>query len=275
MRFFTVDAGSEQEQAQADTEEPKTQDSAPASPLPAPPGCSRLLVSIRSADEVEPALAGGADLIDVKEPQRGSLGRADDATLAQIVQAVAGRRPISAVLGELHQAVGRSFPPGVAQLAYVKCGLSGSRGNDLAWRMEMSAVVEGLGRVGGECRFVAVAYADWERAGAPTPEAVAEHVCRGSFGALLLDTWHKDGTTLLDYLDVDRIGRLVRQCRAAGVPIALAGSLGKSQIQTLLPTAPDWFAVRGAVCQGARRTAVVDAGRVRELVELLREALRR
>ena len=40
---------------------------------------SRLLVSVRSAAEAEIALHGGADLIDVKEPTRGSLGRADGA----------------------------------------------------------------------------------------------------------------------------------------------------------------------------------------------------
>ena len=37
----------------------------------------RLLVSVRSAAEVRPALAGGADIIDAKEPSLGSLGRGE------------------------------------------------------------------------------------------------------------------------------------------------------------------------------------------------------
>ena len=41
--------------------------------------CPGLLVSVRSGAEAEAALAGGADLIDVKEPTRGALGRADGA----------------------------------------------------------------------------------------------------------------------------------------------------------------------------------------------------
>ncbi len=40
---------------------------------------TRLLVSVRSAAEAEIALSAGADLIDVKEPSRGSLGAADPA----------------------------------------------------------------------------------------------------------------------------------------------------------------------------------------------------
>ena len=41
-----------------------------------------LLVSVRSAAEALSALAGGADVIDVKEPNRGSLGAADDETIS-------------------------------------------------------------------------------------------------------------------------------------------------------------------------------------------------
>ncbi len=49
-----------------------------------------LLVSVRSPDEVEAALGGGAGLIDVKEPARGALGRADEGFLARHAQG--GRR---------------------------------------------------------------------------------------------------------------------------------------------------------------------------------------
>jgi uncharacterized protein (UPF0264 family) len=214
-------------------------------------------------------------LIDIKEPGNGSLGRADESALTAVVQAVAGRRPVSAALGELHQAVGLPLPSVVTQLAYVKWGLSGYQGKELAWKMEWSAGVERLHRTHPEGRVVAVAYADWQRAAAPTPEAVVAHACRESAGALLLDTWQKDGTTLLNWLNPEQIGRLVQQCRAANLPIALAGSLGPAQIAGLLPTAPDWFAVRGAVCQGGQRLARVDPRRVKDLVSLLRGSARR
>ena len=37
----------------------------------------RLLVSVRSLDEAVEAISGGCDILDVKEPGRGSLGMAD------------------------------------------------------------------------------------------------------------------------------------------------------------------------------------------------------
>ena len=50
---------------------------------------TKLLVSVRSVAEARIALAGGVDLIDVKEPRRGSLGAADAGIIAEIVAHVA------------------------------------------------------------------------------------------------------------------------------------------------------------------------------------------
>src|SRR5262249_54204912 len=66
---------------------------------------TRLLVSVRSAAEAVSALDGGADIIDIKEPERGSLGRADNATMTAILDAVSGRKPVSAACGELLEAL--------------------------------------------------------------------------------------------------------------------------------------------------------------------------
>ena len=121
------------------------------------------------------------------------------------------------------------------------------------------------------CRAVAVAYADWRRAHAPTPEDVCDFAIERAAGAFLIDTWNKDGSTLLDWLTLTEIERLRDRCRTAGVPMALAGSLGPAEIQTLLPLHPDWFAVRGAVCQGRQRGAAIEEGKVRQLAALLSE----
>ena len=56
----------------------------------------RLLVSVRAAAEVAPALAGGADIIDAKEPARGSLGAVSPTRLREIAAAGAAERCRSA-----------------------------------------------------------------------------------------------------------------------------------------------------------------------------------
>jgi (5-formylfuran-3-yl)methyl phosphate synthase len=52
---------------------------------------SGFLASVRSAEEALLALAGDADIVDVKEPSSGALGRVDSVVLAGIVRTLADR----------------------------------------------------------------------------------------------------------------------------------------------------------------------------------------
>lgn len=226
---------------------------------------TQLLVSVRSATEAEAALRGGAGLIDVKEPAHGSLGRASDHVIADVLRVVANRRPVSAALGELTDALAVPFPN---SLAYVKWGLASCRSS---WPRILHEAMRSMTDQLTSCRAVAVAYADWLRAAAPHPEEVCSFAVENAVGAFLVDTWNKDGSTLLDWLPLNEIKRLRQRCRAAGIPIALAGSLGAEEIHTLLPLRPDWFAVRGAVCQSRQRVATVDESKVRQLAGLIRD----
>lgn len=216
---------------------------------------SRLLVSVRSAGEARAALAGGCDLLDAKEPAQGSLGAVSTATLADIV-AVAGTCPVSAALGELPET--GPLPVVQAEVALVKVGLAGWAARD--WQRRLSEV--------HSPRLVVAAYADAELAEAPTPEAVLDAAIGLNLAAFLIDTQTKDGRSLLDWLALDRLTRLVRLAREARLPIALAGSLTFEQMDLLRPLEPDWFAVRGAACVGGR-SGTVSTANVRRLAELL------
>src|SRR6185295_18653474 len=88
-----------------------------------------LLVSVRNAAEALTALAGGADVIDVKEPTRGSLGPAGADAIASVVRAVDARSLVSAAYGELIDVIDSSnghekmqLPTGVSLF---KIGLAG------------------------------------------------------------------------------------------------------------------------------------------------------
>jgi len=227
---------------------------------------TRLLVSVRSAAEAIAALDGGADILDVKEPSRGSLGRADDETITAVLKAVAGRGLVSAACGELLE----NLPiPSEQRLAFVKWGLADC-GPSRGWPSRLEQVAAKLPT---NCRPVAVSYADWQRAKAPTLEAVSRAVCVLRHSALLIDTWQKDGKSLLDFLPVQEIEMVIRRCRMAAIPVALAGALDRSAMKRLLPLAPAIVAVRGAACRDGNRNKEIDRDRVRRLSALLTQDL--
>jgi len=223
-----------------------------------------LLVSVRDADEAEVALHGGATLIDIKEPGNGSLGRADTATISAIVERVARRVPVSAAMGELQEEA-FDVPRGVV---FAKWGLAKCQG--FRWQDRLDA----LRRQHIGVEVVTVAYADWECAAAPSIEEVLDYACERG-GVFLIDTCCKEPTgfrprpTLLDWADETWLAQAVARCRASTVRIALAGSLNLDAIRRLTVLCPDWFAVRGAACEGGARTATVSRTQVGRLVEAL------
>jgi hypothetical protein len=224
-----------------------------------------LLVSVRSVAEARAALEGGADLIDVKEPYRGSLGRAGEGEVAAVLRCVAGRRPVSAALGEL---LDSPAPVSVPGLRYAKWGLAGCAGQP-HWQDRLAAAARQLAVAVPGCCPVAVAYADSARAGAPPPEHVWTFARDYPGTALLLDTFCKDGTTLLDLMPAEQVRRFCAKCRARAIRIAVAGSLDAAEIRALLPARPDWFAVRSSACRDNVRGGDIDPIKVRTLAELL------
>lgn len=225
---------------------------------------AELLVSVRSVQEAEAALAGGADLIDVKAPERGSLGRPDQDTVRAILAVVAGRRPVSAALGELAET---PEPFANLPLAFAKWGLAGLRTD---WRAVLEPARQRFHASMPRCRLIIAVYADWQRARAPSLEEIGSWVCTQPAVGLLLDTWSKDGSSLLDWVTLPILQHLAKDCRAAGTPLALAGSLDGRRIAQLRELDPDWFAVRGAACRDGNRGAAIDPAAVAELAQLLR-----
>lgn len=217
-----------------------------------------LLVSVRSAREARQAVAGGAAIIDVKEPDRGPLGRAE-ATVWQAVRAtVPPSIPVSAALGEIGEWDARRSPDDLTALTYGKLGLAGA-GTD--WRGRWAR----LRSVLPVPAWIAVSYRDWREAAAPGPDEVLDEAIDAGCAGILFDTWRKGVSA--PPIDPAWLAR----AREAGLLVTLAGGLDEAAIHRLASLAPDFFAVRGAACAGGERSGVVEAALVSRLVQAAAE----
>ena len=206
-----------------------------------------LLVSVRSAREARSALQGGADLIDVKEPQNGPLGAADPAVVRAVVDEVAGRVPVSVALGELgdESEVRPQLVPGAS---IAKLGLAGWRKREdwrKRWRDAIAAWPDRVTAVG-------VAYADWEFADAPAPQEIRAAAAAAGLRGVLIDTFQKRQGGLFKCWTEQELGRWVASLRELGMWSAVAGSLDARGIARAVSCSPDWVGVRTAACHGDR-----------------------
>jgi len=225
----------------------------------------RLLVSVRGPAEARAAVAGGADVIDAKDPARGALGPVRVDRLAAIRRAVGVARPVSAALGDAcDDATVEVTAATAAGLAFVKLGFGGVTSDARAQGLALAA----RRGAAGETALVLVAYADWRRAGCLAPARLPAVAAATGAAGVLLDTAWK-GVPLFTLESPDAVAAWVAAVHAAGLFAALAGGLAGRDFAMARRVGADLVGVRGAACVGGRKGRVSEA-RVAVLRSLVR-----
>lgn len=231
----------------------------------------QLMISVVSAGEAKEALAGGADILDVKNPVEGSLGAQFPRIIQQIRKSAPRPAKLSAAIGDMPNL------PGTASLAalgaatcgadYVKVGLYGPKTVDDAHFLlqEVKQAVSDFPDVA----IIAAGYADAHRAGTLDPRLIPRIALAAGVDGCLLDTAVKDGRGLFDFLAPEALRILVDEAHRAGLLFALAGGLHARDLNIAVELGVDVVGIRTAACQDDRRTGPLEADRVRRLRQFI------
>lgn len=224
--------------------------------------CVRLLASVLSAGEAYLAIAGGADIIDAKDPRQGALGAVDDATLRAIRAVVPTSIPLSATTGDIPVSEVARIVNEVQRIAdagadIVKIGFFG--GDDAAPLLASLAALQNVERYAFG-RRVAVLFAD----AAPRYDLIQTLPTAGFFG-VMLDTAQKSSGSLFDVIEERELKAFVHHARKVGMLVGLAGALRLRHIHGVMALAPDIVGFRGALCKGGSRVDAIDPEAVAEI----------
>jgi uncharacterized protein (UPF0264 family) len=209
----------------------------------------RLLASVTNEAEARIAVAGGADIIDAKDPSHGALGALPHDVVAAIRSAVPADVPVSATIGDL---------PSEPEIVLSAARAMAATGCDIVKiGLFPGAPLETIRYLGQhlaqEIPLVAVLIAD-----APGDEELVPALGEAGFAGVMLDTASKDGRTLRDHRSADELRSFVMAARSAGLFAGLAGSLRKTQIPEFLGFEPDVLGFRGALCRACDRKSTLD-----------------
>ena len=148
-----------------------------------------MLASVTSAAEAELALAHGADIVDLKDPAKGALGALDASVVRDVVGVIAGRRPTSAVLGDLPMEadviLGAAERMAATGVDYVKVGLFPGVGR--------ADCIRALASIARRTPIVGVMFADRE-----SDLDLLPLMREAGFAGAMLDTAGKRAGRLLD-----------------------------------------------------------------------------
>jgi len=215
-----------------------------------------LLISPINTEEALEAIKGGADIIDVKNPKEGSLGANFPWVIKNIRKMTPEGMHVSATLGDV------PYKPGTVSLAaagavvsgadYIKVGLYGTKNYNEALEV-MENVVKSVREFDEDALVVASGYADAHRVGAIDPMEIPRVTADSGANLAMVDTAVKDGKTLFDFMDKDKLQEFNNSIHDYGLKSALAGSVKKEQLQLLYEIGCDVVGIRGAACTGGDR----------------------
>jgi uncharacterized protein (UPF0264 family) len=236
---------------------------------------TRLLVSVRSLDEAILAADAGVDLIDVKEPARGSLGMAAADIRRGIGQRLGQRYSLSAAYGELldceHSRAESSDPIDWAGYRFAKIGLAGCAENSqwrdkwLAWRSTLPAGIEP----------VLVCYADGQHCGAPCYDELLAFAGEAKVQLLLFDTWDKRGPGLCQLWQPADFLRVGQELQQAGISFVFAGKIELADVARLSRSGAKYIGIRGAACEPVKMGDDVRCGKLSvEKIKIWLQSLR-
>ena len=218
---------------------------------------AKLLVSVRSGAEASAALAGGASIIDVKDPLHGSLGRSPISVWRDVRQVVPRHIPISVALGELTDWMASNTVEITLAtwkgLAYCKLGLSNAppdwidRWRDLRQRLVQSR--------SSNPAWVAVVYVDWHAAARPLPRRSSMRPSRSN-GAVACCSIR--GTSQSIEVLILTGSHTSTGCAARGESWRWPARSMSRRSCGWLHSQPDIFAVRGSACTGGDRLGPID-----------------
>ncbi|MFX1514577.1 MAG: (5-formylfuran-3-yl)methyl phosphate synthase [Promethearchaeota archaeon] len=231
----------------------------------------KLLISPRSLDEAQKVIAGGADIVDIKNPAEGSLGAGSPRLIKAVKKLTGDKTEVSAALGDISV-----WMPGTIGLAaygamqaganYVKMGalkINEQQAIDTA-----KACVSALN---GSCSMVIAAYADASRVNGLSPLKIPQIATSTNSHVAMIDTAIKDGRGLLKNMKTYTLRKFIKESHGYGLKVALAGEVKLAEIELLKSLETDIIGLRSAVCENGQRNASINEARIRELVEFCKK----
>ena len=236
----------------------------------------KLLISPINEAEAKEAIAGDADIIDVKNPLEGALGANYPWVIKNIKQLTPKPFEVSCAIGDAPNLPGTmslaAFGAAALGVDYIKVGLFGVKTVEEAVFL-LKQVAKAAKDYNPTIKVVAAGYADAEKIGTINPALIPEIAHQAGADIAMLDTATKDGSNLFTYQTKKELKAFVDKAHSFGLQAALAGSLRKQDLVMIYGLGADIAGLRGAACTDSdRNKGHITRELVAELVAAVKQA---
>ena len=219
------------------------------------------LVSASELKEISENLLSQIDILDLKDPSKGSIGSWDYYHIKEAIKLFKEKVFISATLGDIFdngkfEEKLNSFDN--LDLDYIKFGLLSLNNEDLFAKLRFVALEQ------FKTKLVCVVFVDHKKS-LNRVESNLKFFLDCGIKYILLDTFRKDKGSLLDFCNITFLKNFIFKCRKLDIKVGLAGGLKESQVPFLLNLKPSIVGFRSAICQSNKREASISMKNIKKI----------
>ncbi len=219
---------------------------------------SKILASIKNLSEAKILINTDIDIIDLKDPSKGALGRLDKDDIEIIVNFVNKKKITSSTVGDLpndEKLISKNVKEiSETNVDFIKIGVYE---NDY---------IKTLSNIKSCKKLIAVFFADKFL---PTIEEI-RILKKSGFRGIMIDTSNKNSGNLFNHVTYSDVNNFLSIAKNMDLLTGIAGSINMSHINEIIQLNPNYMGFRGALCENTSvRSSKISAVNVNNIINLV------
>ncbi|MDB2461492.1 (5-formylfuran-3-yl)methyl phosphate synthase [Gammaproteobacteria bacterium] len=220
---------------------------------------SKILASIKDLSEAKILINTDIDIIDLKDPSNGALGRLKTNDIEIIVNFIAKKKLTSSTVGDLpndEELISKNVKEvSSTNVDFIKIGVY------------ENSYIKTLCNMKSCKKLIAVFFADKFL---PTENEILD-LKESDFSGIMLDTSNKKSGNLFNHVTYSQINNFLAIAKSMSLLTGIAGSINKTHIDDIIKLNPNYMGFRGALCENnASRSSNISTENVNDIVKLVR-----
>ena len=197
----------------------------------------KILASIKNLEEVKLIINTDIDIIDLKNPSNGALGKLNDNDIKIITEYVNKKKLTSSTIGDLPNDI-RLISENVKKISTTKVDFIKIGVYDVKY-------INTLCSINSLKKLIAVFFADRFL---PNENDLTKIKNSGYYG-VMIDTSKKNEGNIFDYTNINNLNIFINKAKELKLLTGIAGSVNETHIDKIIKLNPNYVGFRGALCE--------------------------
>ena len=220
---------------------------------------SKVLGSIKNLEEAKTLLNSSIDIIDLKDPSKGALGKLENSEMNLILDYINNKKLTSSTVGDL--------PNDENIIADTVQDVSEKNVDFIKIGVYEKNYIQTLCKVKSNKKLIAVFFADKF-----IPDLIIlETLKKSGFSGVMIDTCNKSLGNLFNHISLYEIDKFLTNTKKVNLISGIAGSINSEHLDRIVELNPTYIGFRGALCEDNKlRNSSISKNNVENILNLIK-----